>query len=29
LKQDNLGTLWDLDTNSGQALGFTDESQDL
>ena len=29
LEKDNLGALWDLNANSGQALGFSDESEDL
>jgi hypothetical protein len=29
LEKDNLGTLWDLDTDSGKALSFSNESKDL
>jgi hypothetical protein len=29
LKKDNLCRLWDIDTDSAQALGFTDESEDF
>jgi hypothetical protein len=29
LEEDNLGTLWDFNANSGKALGFSDECEDL
>jgi hypothetical protein len=29
LEEDNLGTLWDINSDSGEALGFSDESKDL
>ena len=29
LEQDNLGALWNVDSNSGQALSFLDQSDDL
>lgn len=29
LKKNNLGTLWDVDSNSGQALSLSNESQDF
>jgi hypothetical protein len=29
LEKDNLGRLWNVDSNSGQALGLTDQGQDL
>lgn len=29
LKKDDLGRLWNVDSNSGQALGLTDEGEDL
>jgi hypothetical protein len=29
LEKDNLGALWDFNSNSGQALSFSDESKDF
>jgi hypothetical protein len=29
LKENNLGGLWDFDTNAGKALGFANEGQDF
>jgi hypothetical protein len=29
LEKNNLGTLWDVDSNSGQALSLSNESQDF
>jgi hypothetical protein len=29
LEKDDLGWLWNFDTNSGEALGFSDKSKDL
>ena len=29
LEKDDLGALWNVDSNSGKALGFSDESKDL
>ena len=29
LKKNNLGALWDIDTDSSEALGFSNEGEDL
>jgi hypothetical protein len=29
LEKDDLGTLWDVDSDSGKALGFSDKCKDL
>jgi len=29
LEEDNLGRLWNINSNSGQALGFSNEGEDL
>ena len=29
LEKDDLGALWNVDSNSGEALGFSDEGKDL